>query len=97
MAPNATGVRSLDQDKIMNLVYNVLQFALQMSAEDACLLVKVWDNGDIKEFESVLLKFYASVKHIKPNASRSDSAEKFLLARGYIGFEKAKELMSNSK
>lgn len=96
MAPNATGVRSLDQDKIMELCYNVLRFAVQMSAEDACLLVKIWDNGDVKKFESVLLQYYGTVKSLKPNASRSDSAEKFLLARGFIGLDKVKELILNS-
>lgn len=84
MAPNATGVRILDQDKIMNLCYSVLKFAITMSSENACLLVKVWDNGDIEKFSKILLKYYTSVKHIKPKASRSDSSEKFLLAKNFI-------------
>lgn len=92
MAPNATGVRSLDQDKIMNLCYDVLRFAIQMSAEDASLLIKVWDNGEVKKFEGALLQYYKTCKYLKPNASRSDSAEKFLLARGFKGSEKAKQL-----
>lgn len=96
MAPNATGIRILDQDKIMDLCSKVLQFAIQMSAENANLLVKIWDNGDVKKFENVLLKYYKTVKSIKPNASRSDSAERFLLARGYIGLDKVKQMLSNS-
>lgn len=97
MAPNATGVRSLDQDKIMDLCRDVLRFAIQMSAVDACLLVKVWDNGSVGKFEDLLLNYYNSVKSIKPNASRGDSSEKFLLAKGFIGIEKLKQLISNSK
>lgn len=87
MAPNATGVRSLDQDKIMDLCYNVLRFAISMSAENASLLVKVWDNGHIKKFEETALRYYKSIKHIKPDASRSDSAEKFLLAKDFCGMK----------
>lgn len=87
MAPNASGVRSLDQDKIMDLCYNVLRFAIQMSAENANLLVKIWDNGQVKKFEEVALRYYKSMKHIKPDASRGDSAEKFLLAKGFCGIE----------
>lgn len=83
MAPNATGVRCLDQDKIMDLCYSVLQFAIQISAEDASLLVKIWDNGNVKKFEEISLRYYKSIKHIKPEASRSDSAEKFLLAKNF--------------
>lgn len=87
MAPNATGVRSLDQDKIMDLCYNVLRFAILMSAENASLLVKIWDNGDVKKFEEVVLRYYKTIKHIKPDASRSDSAEKFLLAKDFLGIK----------
>lgn len=92
MAPNATGVRSLDQENIMNLCYDVLRFAIQMSAKNASLLIKVWDNGEVKKFEGALLQYYDTCKYLKPNASRNDSAEKFLLARGFIGSEKEKQL-----
>lgn len=87
MAPNATGVRFLDQDKIMDLCYNVLQFAISMSSKNASLLVKFWDNGNIKEFEKVALRYYKTIKHIKPNASRNDSAERFLLAKDFLGLK----------
>lgn len=85
MAPNATGVRSLDTDKIMSLCYDVLCFAILMSAPNASLLVKVWDNGNVQRFEKDALQYYTSIKHIKPRASRSDSSEKFLLAKGFMG------------
>lgn len=85
MAPNATGVRILDQDKIMDLVYSVLQFAVLMSSENANLLVKIWDNGNVKKFEEIALRYYKSIKQIKPAASRGDSAERFLLAKEFRG------------
>lgn len=85
MAPNATGVRSLDQDKIMDLCYNVLGFAVLVSAENANLLVKIWDNGDAKKFMDFALFYYNKVKYIKPAASRSDSAENYILAKGFRG------------
>ena len=87
MAPNATGVRILDQDKIMDLVYGVLQFAVLMSSENASLLVKIWDNGNVKKFEEIALRYYKSIKQIKPEASRGDSAERFLLAKEFRGLE----------
>lgn len=87
MAPNATGVRCLDQENITNLCYTVLRFAVKMSAKNASLLVKVWDNGEVPQFEKDMLRFYKSVKIIKPVASRADSSEKFLLGREFVGLK----------
>lgn len=85
MAPNATGVRCLDQENITKLCYSVLRFAVLMSSPDASCLVKLWDNGDVQKLEKDMLRFYKTVKRVKPPASRSDSAEMFLLARGFAG------------
>ncbi|XP_019554606.3 rRNA methyltransferase 2, mitochondrial [Aedes albopictus] len=88
MAPNATGVRSLDQENIITLCYSVLRFAILMSAPNASLLVKIWDNGEVPLLEKNMQKYYQQVKRIKPRASRSDSAENFILARGFVGMER---------
>lgn len=91
MAPNATGVRSLDQENIMMLCNSVLDFALKLSAHRASLLVKVWDNGDVPKFIHKLEAYYDSVKSIKPLSSRDDSTEKFILARGLKETNQIKE------
>lgn len=87
MAPNATGVRMLDQEVITNLCYDVLRFALAMSAPHANLVVKVWDNGDVPKLEKDILRFYEKVKRVKPRASRGDSSEHFFVARDFKGLE----------
>uniref|UniRef100_A0A1I8NE31 rRNA methyltransferase 2, mitochondrial n=1 Tax=Musca domestica TaxID=7370 RepID=A0A1I8NE31_MUSDO len=87
MAPNATGVRILDQESIVNLCYDVLRFALVMSAPQANLVVKVWDNGDVPRMEKDIQRFYEKVKRVKPRSSRDDSAEQFFVARGFKGLE----------
>lgn len=56
-----------------------------MSAHNGILLMKVWENGEVNQFEKLCLNYYESVKAVKPNASRSDSAEKFILAKGFKG------------
>ncbi|XP_017474878.1 PREDICTED: rRNA methyltransferase 2, mitochondrial [Rhagoletis zephyria] len=88
MAPNATGVKMLDQENIMGLCYAVLRFALAMSAPEAHLVVKLWANGDVPKLEKDLERFYEHVKRVKPESSRSDSAEFFLVARRFKGLEK---------
>lgn len=96
MAPNATGVRSLDKERITTLCYAVLRFAALMSTANASLLLKVWDNGDIARLEADMLRFYRSVKIIKPQASRADSSEKFLLAREFVGLQEEEEAPQTS-
>lgn len=87
MAPNATGVRSLDQENITKLCYSVLRFAALVSSVDASLLVKLWNNGDVPQLEQDMLRFYQKVKFIKPAASRGDSAEVYMLAKGFVGLK----------
>lgn len=87
MAPNATGVRSLDQENITKLCYSVFRFAAMVSSVNASLLVKLWNNGDVKQLEQHMLRFYEKVKFIKPAASRSDSAEVYMLAKGFVGLK----------
>lgn len=91
MAPNATGVRALDHENITNLCYAVMRFAVLMSSPNASLLVKVWDNGSVPQLEQDMLRFYKTVKIIRPQASRADSSEKFLLAREFYGLKTQKE------
>lgn len=88
MAPNATGVRALDQENIVTLCYTVLRFAILMSSPNASLLVKLWDNGEVNKLEQDMLRYYKHVKHIKPRASRCDSSEKFLLATEFYGLKR---------
>lgn len=87
MAPNATGVRSLDQENITKLCYSVLRFAVLVSSVNASILVKLWNNGDVPQLEQNMLRFYEKVKFIKPAASRSDSAEVFMLGKGFRGLK----------
>ncbi|KAJ9586963.1 hypothetical protein L9F63_019454, partial [Diploptera punctata] len=87
MAPNATGIREMDHEIIIQLAYSAFMFALQVSNIGASILVKIWDGRDRQRFESDVLKFYENIKAFKPQSSRSDSAEIFLLARKFKGLK----------
>ncbi|KAJ8911162.1 hypothetical protein NQ315_013016 [Exocentrus adspersus] len=87
MAPSATGVRVLDNENIIKLCYIVLRFAVQVSKKNASLLMKLWQCGESKQLENDLAKFYNNVKVVKPNSSRSDSTEVFLLGRDFKGLK----------
>lgn len=83
MAPKASGTYELDCSSIMNLVYNALRFSIKTLKKDGTFLCKVWDSRDLELFVKTLESLFTSVKRVKPKASRMDSAELFLLARGY--------------
>lgn len=87
MAPNASGVRDMDHDNIILLAYAALRFAVRMSKAQGTLVVKVWDGGKAQQFEETLMRFYSSVKVVRPDATRDESTEKFLLARGFKGLK----------
>lgn len=83
MAPNATGIRALDQENIMELANSVFEFAQQVSAPGAFLVIKVWENGDLNKLQNEISQVYEICKMVKPHASRADSAEKYILAKGF--------------
>ncbi|XP_053607093.1 rRNA methyltransferase 2, mitochondrial isoform X2 [Plodia interpunctella] len=88
MAPSATGVRELDKDRIIGLCYMALRFAALVTKINGSLLFKVWDGKEVPILEMDLERFYNNIKILKPKASRSDSSEKFILARGFKGVQR---------
>ncbi|XP_033630974.1 rRNA methyltransferase 2, mitochondrial-like [Asterias rubens] len=83
MAPNSTGVRSMDHDVIMELCRSALRFARKVLREDGNFLCKLWQGQDTGRLKEELTKGFRGVKVVKPDASRKESAEVFLLGRGF--------------
>jgi 23S rRNA (uridine2552-2'-O)-methyltransferase len=91
MAANATGHRRTDHLRIMALAEAAAHFAREVLAEGGSFLCKVLQGGTEAALLAELKRDFASVKHVKPPASRTDSAELYLLARGFRGGEPAIE------
>ena len=85
MAANATGHRQTDHLRIMALAEAAADFARQVLAPGGAFLCKVLQGGAEATLLVELKRDFASVKHVKPPASRADSAELYLLARGFRG------------
>jgi 23S rRNA (uridine2552-2'-O)-methyltransferase len=83
MAANATGHARTDHLKIMALVEAAAEFAREILAPGGTFLAKVLQGGTEAALLSSLRRDYRSVKHVKPPASRADSAELYLLATGF--------------
>jgi 23S rRNA (uridine2552-2'-O)-methyltransferase len=85
MAANATGHRKTDHLRIMALAEAAVQFASEVLAKGGTFVCKVLQGGTEASLLAALKRDFATVKHVKPPASRSDSAELYLLARGFRG------------
>jgi len=85
MAANATGHRKTDHLKIIALAEAAAEFAREVLAPGGAFLCKVLQGGTETQLLAELKRDFASVKHVKPAASRADSAELYLLATGFRG------------
>lgn len=85
MAANATGHARTDHLRIMALVEAAADFAREVLAPGGTFLAKVLQGGTEASLLATLKRDYKTVKHVKPPASRSDSAELYLLASGFRG------------
>ena len=85
MAAGASGHRQTDHLKIMALCDAALDFARQVLKPGGTFLCKVLRGGTERELLDGMKRDFAMVRHVKPKASRSDSAELFVLASGFRG------------
>jgi 23S rRNA (uridine2552-2'-O)-methyltransferase len=89
MAANATGHRQTDHLRIMALAAAAADFARQVLAPGGAFLCKVLQGGTETKLLARLKRDFEGVKHVKPPASRADSAELYLLAKGFRGSDVA--------
>lgn len=85
MAAHATGHRQTDHLKIMALCEAALDFARDVLAPGGSFLCKVLRGGTEASLLADIKRDFATVRHVKPKASRDDSAELYVLALGFRG------------
>ena len=85
MAAHATGHRQTDVINIIALAEAGYYFAKQVLKPGGTYLAKVLRGGTEGEILKLMKKDFATVRHVKPMASRDDSAELFVLALGFRG------------
>ena len=85
MAAPTTGHNSTDHLRIMALAEAALAFAMEVLSPGGAFLCKVFQGGSERDLLNELKQRFKIVRHIKPPASRSDSAELYVLATGFKG------------
>jgi len=89
MAAPATGHPPTDHLRIMALAETAQDFAEQVLAPGGTFIAKVLRGGTERALLDRLKRGFAKVRHIKPAASRADSAEIYVVATGFRSFDKA--------
>jgi 23S rRNA (uridine2552-2'-O)-methyltransferase len=85
MAANTTGHRKTDHLKIIGLAEMAAEFAREVLRPGGFFLTKLFQGGETGELIKALKQDFAEVRHVKPGASRADSAEVYVLATGFRG------------
>ena len=85
MAEPATGHEPTDHLRIMGLAEAAWEFAADVLAPGGAFICKVLQGGTEGELLKQIKKRCATVRHVKPPASRQDSAEVYLVASGFKG------------
>lgn len=83
MAPHMSGIKAVDQPRILELAELALDLCGRVLAPRGHLLVKVFQGEGYQAYRDALRGRFARVQVHKPQASRSQSAEQYLLAQDY--------------
>ena len=85
MAAPTTGHKRTDHLRTMHLCEVAAHFAIEVLAEGGHFLAKTFQGGTENDLLTLLKQNFRQVIHVKPGASRAESVEMFLLAKGFKG------------
>ncbi len=85
MAANTTGVQNIDHLRSMGLVEAAYAFAKEILAVGGIFIAKVFQGGTEGYLLNDMKQNFAKVSHYKPDASRQDSVETYVVAQGFKG------------
>jgi 23S rRNA (uridine2552-2'-O)-methyltransferase len=89
MAAPTTGHAATDHLRIVALAEAAYEFAAEVLAPGGGLIAKVFQGGTEGTLLAALKRDFASVRHAKPPASRTESAETYVVATGFRGRNEA--------
>ncbi len=85
MAAAACGHTQTDHLRILALCESALDFAINNLDKNGVFATKMLKGGAEHDLLNLVKQHFKTVKHFKPNSSRKDSAETFLIALGFKG------------
>lgn len=85
MAAPATGHSATDHLRVVGLAEDALALAQTLLKPGGAFVAKVFQGGATGELLAALKTAFAEVRHAKPAASRAESAETYVIAKGFRG------------
>ena len=83
MAPEFSGIKKLDVGKTATLNFQAFEFAKELLSPNGNFVCKSFQGARFNEFMSELRKNFKKVTTMKPNASRKESGEIYIIAMGF--------------
>ena len=83
MAPNTSGIVTLDHGNIIDLCVAAYQFSARVLKPNGILVLKFFQGGELQELKELLKQHFEEVAVVKPKSSRSESKESFLFCSGF--------------
>lgn len=85
LAPDVSGVWEVDQVRQIDLARHALKIARSLLKPGGNMLVKAFQGADLREFQLEMKSSFKKLRTVKPQASRPESAEIYLLGQGFLG------------
>ena len=83
IAPNTTGHQSTDHLRIATMLFDIIELLDKVLITDGSFITKIWKGSEEKEIIDQLKKKFKFVSYFKPDSSRKDSAEIFIVSRNF--------------
>jgi 23S rRNA (uridine2552-2'-O)-methyltransferase len=84
MAPKTCGIKKVDHIRIMSLAEEVFEFSKMFLEKGGALVIKMFHGGTEKNLLNDLKTCFKNVYHFKPNSSRKESVEVYIVASNFL-------------
>lgn len=84
MAPSTTGNKWVDQQHSLRLARHTLEIVAELLMDGGNYYCKVFEGEDFADFVGEVRRMFKMVKIVKPQSSRKESREVFVLGMGYL-------------
>ena len=84
IAPNTTGHQSTDHLRISNMIFDIIEILDKILAKNGVFICKIWKGSEEKELIKTLKSKFNTVSYFKPESSRKDSSEIFIVAINFL-------------
>jgi len=82
VSPNLSGIPNVDQARLLELALAAIELCAKVLKRDGVFVVKAFHGEAFDELRERLGAVFQKVKVVKPSASRGESAETYVVARG---------------